>query len=200
MLIKSSNSIKSVFNIRTDRLILSVLSPSAADKATDYLSRNRAFHEQFHQLHRDAYYTTYIQRQYVRSDMNAFFDKSQCGFWLIKQSEPDRIIGRLAFSGIIRGALQSCLMGYHLDKDEVGKGYMAEAISCACHYMFSTWKLHRIQADIMPRNDRSIRTIERCGFVRSGLSEKYMAINGQWEDHYMYALINDNYFNPEIIR
>ncbi|MBN1775360.1 MAG: GNAT family N-acetyltransferase [Oscillospiraceae bacterium] len=200
MFIKPSNSIRSVFDLRSDRLILSVLSPSAADKVTDYLARNRVFHEPFHQLHQDAYYTTYIQKQYLRSDMNAFFDKSQCGFWLIKQSDPDRIIGRLAFSGIIRGALQSCLMGYHLDKDEVGKGYMAEAIICACRYMFSTWKMHRIQADIMPRNERSIKTIERCGFVRSGLSGKYMAINGKWEDHYMYALINDNYFNPEIIR
>lgn len=200
MLIKPSNAIKSVFNLRTERLVLSVLSPSAADKVTDYLSRNRSFHEPFHQLHQDAYFTTYIQKQYLRSDMNGFFENSQCGFWLIKRSDPDRIIGRLAFTGIIRGALQSCLMGYHLDKDEVGKGYMAEAITNACQYIFATWKLHRIQADIMPGNERSIRTIERCGFVRSGLSEKYMAINGTWQDHYMYALINDNYFNPEIIR
>ncbi len=136
MLLKPSNSIKSVFDLHTDRLILSVLPPSAAEKVTDYLARNRAFHEPFHQLHQDAYYTTYIQKQYLRSDMNCFFDRTQCGFWLIKKAEPDRIIGRLAFSGIIRGALQSCLLGYHLDQDEVGKGYMAEAIRDACRYMF----------------------------------------------------------------
>ena len=132
--------------------------------------------------------------------MNGYFDRTQCGFWIIKKSEPDRVIGRLAFSGIIRGALQSCLMGYHLDRDEVGKGYMTEAVMSACGYMFSEWKLHRVQADIMPGNERSIHTIERCGFVRQGLFPKYMAINGQWMDHVTYARINEDYFNPEIIR
>ena len=200
MLFRSTSVIKSVFDLQTDRLILSVLSPSSASAVADYLQRTRPFLEPYHQLHNDSYFTPFIQKQYLRSDINAFFGKSQCGFWLIKKSDPTRIIGRLSFSGIIRGALQSCLMGYHLDQDEIGKGYMTEAVQSACEYMFSTWKLHRIQADIMPDNDRSIRLIERCGFKRQGLSEKYMAINGRWRDHVMFALIRDDYFNPEIIR
>jgi len=200
VLLKRSNAMKSIFELKSERLILAVLPPSSAESVVAYLLKNRSFHEPYHQLHDDSYFTPFIQKQYLRSDMNGFLERAQCGFWLIKIEEPGRVIGRLAFSGVIRGALQSCLMGYHLDQDEIGKGYMSEAIRTACAYIFSEWNLHRIQADIMPRNVRSIGTIERSGFKKQGQFENYMAINGKWEDHVTYALINNNYFNHEILR
>ncbi|NLW88574.1 MAG: GNAT family N-acetyltransferase [Clostridiaceae bacterium] len=200
MFLRPPTGLKSVFELTSERLFLSVLSPSSAERVSDYLVRNRSFHEPFHQIHDNSYFLPSTQRRYLRADMDGFLAGSQCPFWIIKQSDPSLIVGRLAFSSLIRGALQSCLMGYHLDRKEEGKGYMTEAILCACDYMFNTWKIHRIQADIMPENQRSVHTIERCGFKYSGTNEKYMAINGQWRDHATYALLNDEYFNPDIIR
>lgn len=176
-----------------------VLSPAAAPEAVEYLVRNRLFHKPFHQFHNDDYFRVSVQKMYLKSDMNSYYAGSQFGFWIYLQSDPTHVIGRVSFSGIIRGALQSCLVGYHLDENEIGKGYMTEALRTACQYMFDYHGLHRIQADIMPRNVRSINTIERCGFIRQGLSEKYMAIDGKWEDHYSFALINDKFVNSEII-
>jgi len=190
---------KCVFSLATDRIYLRILSPSAVPEVVDYLVRNREFHKPFHQFHDDSYFTVSVQKMYLKSDMNAYYNGSQVGFWIYLQSDPLRVIGRVSFSGIVRGALQSCLIGYHLDENETGKGYMSEAIVKACNYMFDFHGLHRIQADIMPRNIRSINTIERCGFVRQGLNDKYMAINGKWEDHNSFALINDNFRNSEII-
>jgi ribosomal-protein-alanine N-acetyltransferase len=40
----------------------------------------------------------------------------------------------------------------------------------------------------MPRNQRSIRVIEKIGMRYEGLSERYLLINGVWEDHLLYAL------------
>jgi ribosomal-protein-alanine N-acetyltransferase len=57
--------------------------------------------------------------------------------------------------------------------------------------MFQKQNLHRIQADIMPSNSRSIAVAKRCGFKRQGLNEMYMNINGEWKDHYIYALLNE---------
>jgi ribosomal-protein-alanine N-acetyltransferase len=199
MLISSDKKRKCIFSLPTDRLFLCVLSPAAAPEAVEYLVRNRIFHKPYHQFHEDSYFTVSVQKMYLKSDINAYYSGSHFGFWIYLQSEPSRVIGRVSFSGIVRGALQSCLVGYHLDENETGKGYMTEALIKACQYMFDYHGLHRIQADIMPRNVRSINTIERCGFVRQGLSEKYMAINGKWEDHYSYALINDKFKNSEII-
>jgi len=180
-----------VFIIRTQRLELRILRPSGAAIVTGYLIRNRAFHKPFHQTHDDVYFTVREQRDYLRSDLSRFFDDEQYSFWISLADDPDRIIGRLSFSAVIRGALNSCLVGYHLDEKEVGKGIMREALKAGCLYMFQMQHLHRIQADIMPSNERSLASAESCGFKRQGMNEKYMCINGEWKDHYTYALLNE---------
>lgn len=182
---------KDVFSIETDRLLLRILRPSYAPYVADYLIRNRAFHKPFHQKQDDSYFSAAEQREYLRSDLNRYYDDRQYAFWISYKDESDRIIGRLSFSSVIRGALSSCLVGYHLDKDEVGKGLMSEAIKAGCKYMFEVQKLHRIQADIMPSNLRSQTTAVTCGFRRQGLNERYMNIDGEWRDHYVYARINE---------
>lgn len=182
---------RDVFVIRTDRLELRILRPSAADIVTDYLRRNRIFHTPFHQKHDDIYFSVQEQKDYLRSDLNKFVDDIQYSFWISYIGDTNRIIGRLSFSSVIRGSLESCLVGYHLDENEVGKGIMCEALSAGCQYMFQKQNLHRIQADIMPSNSRSIAVAKRCGFKRQGLNEMYMNINGEWKDHYIYALLNE---------
>jgi len=180
-----------VFSLETERLALRVLRPSEAGTVADYLSRNRIFHAPFHQKQDNTYFTAAEQRDYLRSDLNKFLDDRQYSFWISYKECRERVIGRLSFTGVIRGALSSCLVGYHLDKDEVGKGLMQEALEAGCRFMFSEQQLHRIQADIMPTNFRSQATAFRCGFRRQGLNEKYMCINGIWQDHYIYALLNE---------
>jgi len=180
-----------VFCIHSERLDIRILRPSDAPMVTDYLRRNRVFHKPYHQEHEDIYFTIQEQKDYLRSDLDKFFDETQYSFWISYRGCPERVIGRLSFSAVIRGALSSCLVGYHLDENEVGKGIMQEALKAGCLYMFRTQNLHRIQADIMPQNARSIASVESCGFRRQGLNEKYMCINGQWQDHYIFALLNE---------
>lgn len=180
-----------VFQIQTERLELRILRPSEASVVTDYLIRNRVFHTPYHQQHDDIYFSAQEQKDYLRSDLNKFFDDEQYSFWISYKGYTDRVIGRISFSAVIRGALSSCLVGYHLDEKEIGKGIMREALNAGCLYMFETQLLHRIQADIMPSNVRSAAVVESCGFRRQGLNERYMCINGEWQDHYIYALLNE---------
>ena len=187
------------FVLSTERLELRIMRPADASIVTDYLVRNRAFHKPYHQIHEDAYFTVQEQRDYLRSDFSKFLDDSQYAFWISYKGCPERVIGRLSFSAVIRGALCSCLAGYHLDEKETGKGIMHEALRAGCLYMFDVQNLHRIQADIMPSNVRSIASVESSGFKRQGLNEKYMCINGTWQDHYMYALLNEKEWRNKIL-
>jgi len=82
-----------------------------------------------------------------------------------------------------------------MDKDEIGKGLMQEALKAGCRYIFEEQKLHRIQADIMPSNLRSQSTAVKCGFRLQGMNERYMNIDGEWRDHYIYALVNEPDWN-----
>ena len=186
----SKSTREDLFVLTTKRLYLRVVGTGCASEVAKYLLRNRDFHGPFHPYQSDEYFTRYEQRQYILSDIRAFQRRERFPFWLSTIEQPDRIIGRLSFSSVIGGALSSCFVGYHMDFEETRKGYMKEALSLGCSYIFQVQGLHRIQADIMPQNIPSIHTVLSCGFKEQGLNEKYMCINGVWRDHLCFARIN----------
>jgi ribosomal-protein-alanine N-acetyltransferase len=68
---------------------------------------------------------------------------------------------------------------------------MTEAISAGVSVIFEDYGLHRIEANIMPKNKRSLRVAEKLGFYNEGYAKKYLKINGVWEDHIHMVKIND---------
>jgi ribosomal-protein-alanine N-acetyltransferase len=66
------------------------------------------------------------------------------------------------------------------------------AVALVCDHAFGPVGLHRLQADIRPENVRSQRLVERLGFVREGLLRRYLDIDGDWRDHYTYALLAED--------
>jgi [ribosomal protein S5]-alanine N-acetyltransferase len=111
----------------------------------------------------------------------------------LKDNPEGEIIGFCNFSQIFRGPFQACYLGYHIDEAFGGKGLMSEAVTKAIDYMFEKQKLHRIMANYMPSNERSARLLHKLGFVVEGCAKKYLLINGQWEDHILTSLTNENW-------
>ncbi|WP_044639870.1 GNAT family N-acetyltransferase [Risungbinella massiliensis] len=109
----------------------------------------------------------------------------------LKDSE--QLIGRVNLDNVSRGAWQNCTIGYHLDQEYHGRGYMTEAVRLAVNYAFHNLKLHRVQAAVMPHNLASHRVLEKVGFQKEGFSPKYLQINGVWEDHVLYAITVENW-------
>ena len=68
---------------------------------------------------------------------------------------------------------------------------MTEAIKRTVQIMFDDFELHRIEANVVPRNSRSLKVMEKLGFEKEGLSKRYLEINGKWEDHIHFAVYND---------
>ncbi len=100
----------------------------------------------------------------------------------------DRIVGRVALGGVLRGAFQNAYLGYWIDAKEQGRGLMPEAVCAATTFAFRSAGLHRVQAAVMPRNGRSLRVLEKLGYRREGLAERYLSIAGAWEDHVLFAV------------
>lgn len=112
--------------------------------------------------------------------------------WLIIERATDSIAGRIALTNIERGPFQNGRFGYWLGAPFEGKGLMTEAMQLAVSHCFRPLDtgglgLHRVCANIMPRNTRSRKLLERVGFVKEGFSEKYLQIQGKWEDHERWA-------------
>ena len=179
-----------LLSLKTDRLRLSVLKKSEAYRVGDYLRRNREFHKQFSQTHDDEYFTDRMQKGYLEYDAMAFKDGNIVPLW-ITLKDSDQIIGRVSFFNLAYGGMMSCATGYHLDKDYTSKGYMTEALGAGCEFMFKEYKIHRIEAFILPGNQPSINLVNRLGFKYEGKRISYMHINGEYRDHEAYYLLSD---------
>ena len=181
-----------MFAFETDRLRLAVLRKSEAPRVAGYFIKNRDFHKKFSQTHEESYFTVPEQRKYLAFDCDSFLDGSLVPLW-IKLKDTDEIIGRISFFNLAYGGMMSCAVGYHLDRDHTGKGYMTEALDASCSFMFKEYKMHRIEAFILPENEASIRLVQRSGFAGEGIRVSYMHINGQYRDHEAFYKLGPDY-------
>lgn len=112
--------------------------------------------------------------------------------WLICMKDTGSVIGRIALGNIERGPFQNGRFGYWIGAEYAGQGLMSEALSLAVAHAFASGDegglgLHRACANIVPSNGASRRVLEKVGFVKEGYSEKYLQIQGVWEDHERWA-------------
>lgn len=176
----------------TKRLILKILKPRDAIRVLDYYERNRDFLNEWEPQKTDAFYTVNYQRNSIKQDLINFKFDNSVRFWISTIENPNKLIGSICFSNIIMGNFKSCFLGYKLDKDEVNKGYMTEAIKKGAEIIFNDFGLHRIEVNIIPRNARSLRVAEKLGLEKEGYSKRYLEIKGKWEDHIHFAMYNDD--------
>jgi [ribosomal protein S5]-alanine N-acetyltransferase len=88
-------------------------------------------------------------------------------------------------------------IGYALDRAHWGQGYMNEALMAVLAYAFEKLDLHRIEADVDPRNSASIRTLERLGFQREGYLRERWQVSGEIQDALFFGLLRPDW---EIVR
>jgi ribosomal-protein-alanine N-acetyltransferase len=101
-----------------------------------------------------------------------------------------RVICGCSLTNIVYHPACYCHMGYSVDGEFEGRGYMTRLVRHVIDYAFNALRMNRICANYMPANTRSARLLEKLGFVKEGYAEKYLCINGKWEDHVLTSLLN----------
>jgi ribosomal-protein-alanine N-acetyltransferase len=134
-----------------------------------------------------AAFSAYVKR-YRSTDEAA----RNVGF-LVVRNDDDALAGVINFSEIVRGVFQSAYVGYYAFVPLAARGYMAEGFAIGLDFAFSELRLHRVEANVQPANDRSIALVERLGFTREGYSRRYVKIGGQWRDHLRYAILAEDW-------
>ena len=178
--------------LETERLFIRSTELVAPEAVAAYQARNRTFMKPYEPARDAEFYTTAFWERTLRADLEDEQNDRAYHFYIFPREAPERLIGFLGLTGVTRGDFQSCWLGYQLDERHINRGYMTEAINAVAAYAFGTLGLHRIEANIMPRNERSLRVAEKCGFAREGLSKQYLRIRGVWEDHVRLAKRNEN--------
>lgn len=110
-------------------------------------------------------------------------------------SPENNIIGVFNVSEIVYGCFQSAYLGFYVSRDYAGKGLMSEGLELLLKKAFIDLSLHRLEANIQPKNTSSILLIQRNGFRKEGFSPRYLKIDSEWRDHERWALTIEDWKN-----
>lgn len=102
-----------------------------------------------------------------------------------------KLAGQLTVSNIIWGSAMMATAGYWVDQNRAGRGVVPTALALATDHCFQNLGLHRMEINIRPENEPSLRVVEKLGFRDEGLRPNYLHINGAWADHRSFALTAD---------
>ncbi len=113
--------------------------------------------------------------------------------WFLKRSGDEQLVGGLTLSNVRYGVVGSASIGYWIGEPFARQGLMSEAIGTACAFAYDDLHLHRLEAACLPQNLPSVALLHKSGFRQEGLARKYLRINGIWQDHLLFALLEDEY-------
>ena len=101
--------------------------------------------------------------------------------------------GEINLNGVARGSMQSATIGYWVDRARAGHGYVPEAVVVLTRYAFEQLRLHRLEICIIPRNENSLRVVEKLDWRFEGRAERFLEINGVWEDHDRFGFTSEEW-------
>lgn len=175
--------------MKGEKIYLRKLTVNDLEDLVDMEIRNKELFEQFSVTRRPDFYS--IEGQALRLQMQeaSWQNDNQYNFGVFL-NEGDVLVGSINLVQVVRGPVQSAIMGYTIDQDHNGKGYATEAVRLLAEYGFRELELHRIEAGVIPHHEASIRVLEKAGFHKEGIAIKNVQINGVWQDHQILAIIN----------
>jgi len=102
-----------------------------------------------------------------------------------------KLQGQLNVANVMYGSVSSAVLGYWVSPEVAGRGVMPTAVALVTDYLMDQVGLHRVEINIRPENLASLRVIQKLGFRYEGLKQRYIHINGDWRDHYVFALTKE---------
>lgn len=131
-------------------------------------------------------------REQFKKYLKRFANGQSVGFIVIHRETKD-IVGAINLNNISRDRFQNAIAGYYAFLPYAGKGLMREGMMLVLRHAFRKLKLHRVEANIQPRNKASIALVKRCGFVREGFSRRLVKVSGRWQDHERWAILAEDF-------
>jgi [ribosomal protein S5]-alanine N-acetyltransferase len=150
---------------------------------------NRDFLAPLEPLRPEVFYTFEGQRRHIAQLTDRRSSGSAYPFVIVVGS---KIVGAINLSNVVRGAFQSCNVGYWVAQEHNGNGYATRALGLLCERAFGELALHRVEAGTLLDNVASQRVIEKNGFTRIGIAPRYLQIAGVWSDHVLFQRTADD--------
>lgn len=130
------------------------------------------------------------------AQIHRYFEEKTLFQWGVALREDGRVIGTCTLAELDQRNRRAAI-GYALNREHWGKGLMEEALVALLDFAFSGLNLHRLEADVDPRNERSITLLEKLGFEREGyLRERWLA-QGEVQDSIVELRVRSGWGDPD---
>ena len=110
----------------------------------------------------------------------------------LERRSDGQLIGQCTFFSVYEQNRRAEI-GYTMAFEAWGQGFMNEALQALVAYGFTVMDLHRIEADIDPRNTASERSLLRLGFRYEGLLRERWIVAGEISDSGLYGLLRSEW-------
>lgn len=180
----------SLVEIKGKNVSLRNLTPMNAEEVLEYYKKNKNHLAPFEPTKDNNFYTVETQKKNLSKSYKELLAGTNIELGIFKE---EKLIGKIKLSRIIHGSFKNGILGYSIDEDEQGKGYMKESVKLLLKYAFDECELHRVEASALVNNEKSRKVLTRCGFKLIGINEKYLLINGKWEDYATYYILKEHF-------
>jgi ribosomal-protein-alanine N-acetyltransferase len=173
---------------RHENVAIRLVRPRDARLIQQELLSNRAWLRPWEATSPDAP-VSFDMRAGVRRLLQQYRDGT--GVPLVMEADGE-LAGQLNVWGIARGSLASATIGYWVSERFAGRGITTTSVALATDVCFDEMRLHRMEICIRPENHASLRVVEKLGFRYEGLRRRFIHIDGDWRDHYAFALTRED--------
>ena len=175
-----------IVEMKGKNILIRNFTPDDAQDLLEYYLRNKDHLKEFEPVRDASFFTYEMQKEILLESYRQLMTGVGSDLGIYKDN---KLIGKAKISNIVYGVLKSGILGYSIDKEYEGKGYMKEAINLVLEYAKEYLDLHRIEASVLTTNERSKGVLSSCGFEEVGINKKYLYINGKWSDHITFYKI-----------
>ena len=175
-----------IVDIKGKNISIRNFTPDDAEELLEYYLRNKEHLREFEPVRDTSFFTCETQKEILLESYRQLMtgSGSDLGIYI-----DNKLIGKAKISNIVYGVFKNGILGYSIDKEYEGRGYMKEAINLVLEYVKEYLDLHRIEASALTTNERSKGVLLACGFEEVGVNKKYLYINGKWSDHITFYKI-----------
>jgi ribosomal-protein-alanine N-acetyltransferase len=104
----------------------------------------------------------------------------------------EALVGGIGLSNVRRGVSETASLGYWIGEPHARQGYMTAALPLVLDFAFERLRLHRVEAACLPTNVPSRALLLRAGFQEEGHARQYLCIEGKWQDHLLFAILQQD--------
>lgn len=176
--------------IRTERLLLRAMTLDDTDAVHSYMSDPEVCRYLLHEPRSRQIVAEKIAEWSMSTRLAEVGDYLQLALELhAAGTHTGRVIGHLYFTLKSIDDL-AAEIGWTLHPDFEGSGYATEAAESMLAYAFGELGLHRVVAELDPRNAASIALCRRLGMREEALFRDEMWLKGEWSDTGVYAILH----------